>query len=148
MHINGSVMPSIGLWIGQVSMGKSTVMCSFEVFPSGGSWAFLVGKPMQRSFGAIHNHATDKIGLPGNAEHEILTNQIHYKHAIDMLAFIGLGPTADVKQRGTYGGASIEPVYPSRTNEDATLERETKSGEVESFPREVFQDVQSSPVHP
>ena len=95
---NGSVIPSMGLWIGHVSMGRSTVICSFEVFLSGGSWAFLVGKPMQCSFRAIHNHATDEISIPSDAEHEILTNQIHYKHAVNMLAFVGLGPTADVKQ--------------------------------------------------
>jgi hypothetical protein len=95
---NGSVIPSMGLWIGHVSMGRSTVICSFEVFPSRGSWAFLVGKPMQCSFGTIHDHATNKISIPGDTEHKILTNQIHYKHAVDMLTFIRLRPTADVKQ--------------------------------------------------
>ena len=109
---NGSVIPSMGRWIGQVSIGKSTVACSFEVFPSGGSWAFLVGKPMQRSFGAIHNHGTDEISIPRDKECDILVNQIHYKHAIDMLAFVGLGITSDIKQRDIYGGARIDPAYP------------------------------------
>jgi len=95
---NGSVIPSMGLWIGHVSMGRSTVICSIEVFPSRGSWAFLVRKPMQCSFGAIHNHVTDKISIPSDTEHKILTNQIHYKHAVNMLTFVGLRPTADVKQ--------------------------------------------------
>jgi hypothetical protein len=28
-----------------------------------------------------------------------------------MLAFVGLGPTSDIKQQGVFGGVPIEPVY-------------------------------------
>ncbi|KIM79279.1 hypothetical protein PILCRDRAFT_74433, partial [Piloderma croceum F 1598] len=61
---DGSIVPSTGRWVGDISLGSATVACSFEVFPSGGSWGFLVGKPMQRSFRAIHNHATDEVSIP------------------------------------------------------------------------------------
>ena len=112
---DGSVIPSIGQWVGKVSLGRTTVVCAFEVFPSGGSWAFLVGKPMQRLFGAVHNHATDEVSIPNGVGHDTLVNEIHYKHVVDMLAYVGLGPTSDIKQRGSFGGLSMEPVYPSTT---------------------------------
>jgi hypothetical protein len=40
---NGTVIPSMGRWEGQVNIGGKKMACAFEVFPSGGSWAFLVG---------------------------------------------------------------------------------------------------------
>ena len=135
---NGSVIPSMGRWIGQVSIGKSTVACSFEVFPSGGSWAFLVGKPMQRSFGAIHNHGTDEISIPRDKECDILVNQIHYKHAIDMLAFVGLGITSDIKQRDIYGGARIDPAYPPHTDNNAGIIQKAVSEDAESPLKELL----------
>jgi len=108
---NGSVIPSAGQWVGRITIGKATVICGFEVFPSGGSWGFLVGKPMQRLFSAIHNHATDEVSIPNDTGYEILVNEIHYKHVVDILAHVGLGPTSDIKQSGTFGGHSIEPIY-------------------------------------
>ena len=110
---DGSVIPSVGQWVGDISLGSTTVACSFEVFPSGGSWGFLVGKPMQRSFRAIHNHATDEVSIPQGSGHEVLVNEVHYKHTIDMLAYVGLGPTADIKQQEVFGGTPIEPMYSS-----------------------------------
>jgi len=53
-----------------------------------------------------------EISIPRDKECDILVNQIHYKHAIDMLAFVGLGITSDIKQRDVYGGAHIDPIYP------------------------------------
>ena len=121
--VNGSIIHSKGQWAGQISLGKTTVACSFEVFPSGGSWGFLVGKPMQRSFGAIHNHATDEISIPHDSGHKVLVNEIHYKHAIDMLTYVGLGRTADIKQQRIFGGAPIDPIY-KPTQEKKVLTQE------------------------
>ena len=50
---NGTVIPSTGRWEGLVDIGGEKELCAFEVFPSGGSWAFLVGKAMQRAFTGI-----------------------------------------------------------------------------------------------
>jgi len=144
---DGSVIPSLGQWVSHISLGKITVVCAFEVFPSGGSWAFLVGKPMQRLFGAIHNHATDEVSIPNGIGHDILVNEIHYKHAIDMLAYVGLGPTSDIKQRGFFGGLPIEPAYPSTAKSCIVLKQGTLSGDVESPSREVSPDTQECIVH-
>jgi hypothetical protein len=124
---DGSVIPSIGQWVGKVSLGRATVVCTFEVFPSGESWDFLVGKPMQRLFGAVHNHVTDEVSIPNGVGHDTLVNEIHYKHVVDMLAYIGLGPTSDIKQCGSFGGLSMEPVYPSTTKSGMVLEHEMPS---------------------
>ena len=104
---NGSIIPSLGQWVGWITIGKAIVICTFEVFPSGGSWAFLVGKPIQRLFSTIHNHTTDEISIPNGRGYKILINKIHYKHTIIILAYIGLGPTLDIKQSRTFGGCSI-----------------------------------------
>jgi hypothetical protein len=138
---DGSVIPSIGQWVGQVSLGRATVVCAFEVFPSGGSWAFLVGKPMQRLFGAVHNHATDEVSIPNSTGHDILANEIHYKHTVDMLAYVGLGPTSDIKQCGSFGGLSIEPVYPSTMKSSMVLEHETVLGDIIFPSRTVLPDI-------
>ena len=107
---DGTIIPSIGQWVGYISLGKATAACSFEVFPSGGSWGFLVGKPMQRSFGAIHNHATDEVSIPHGSGHEILANEIHHKLGADMLAYVGLGPTSDIKQHEIFGRVPVKAV--------------------------------------
>ena len=108
----------------------------------------MVGKPMQRLFGAIHNHATDEVSIPNGIGHDILVNEIHYKHVIDMLAYVGLGPTSDIKQRGFFGGLPIEPAYPSTAKSCIVLKQGTLSGDVESPSREVSPDTsQESIVH-
>jgi hypothetical protein len=136
---DGSIIPSIGQWVGRISIGKAAVVCAFEVFPSGGSWAFLVGKPMQRLFGAIHNHATDEVSIPNGAGYDVLVNEIHYKHAVDILAHVGLGPTSDIKQSGIFGGSPIKPNYPTTTN-SKVLRQETMAGDVEVPSKEVLPD--------
>lgn len=137
---NGSIIPSVGRWVGDISLGSATVACSFEVFPSGGSWGFLVGKPMQRSFRAIHNHATDEVTIPQGSGHEVLVNEIHYKHAIDMLAFVGLGPTSDIKQQGIFGGVPIEPIYQLTEEREVipNISQDNAAQTVHTLPTEVI----------
>ena len=42
---NGIIVPSAAVWKGKMQLGKVTVEGEFEVFDSGDSWAFLLGKP-------------------------------------------------------------------------------------------------------
>jgi hypothetical protein len=44
---NGVIVPSLAMWNGKLRLGRITVEGTFEVFDSGGSWAFLVGKPLR-----------------------------------------------------------------------------------------------------
>ncbi|KAJ6484849.1 hypothetical protein C8R45DRAFT_904026, partial [Mycena sanguinolenta] len=64
---NGALVPSIGYWEGYIHFGGVRVQAGFEVFPSGGSWSFLFGKPLLESFGAVHDYATDTITVRGEA---------------------------------------------------------------------------------
>ncbi|KAJ7176152.1 hypothetical protein C8R43DRAFT_872903, partial [Mycena crocata] len=62
---NGSLVPSIGYWEGYIRFGGARIRACFEVFPSGGSWSFLFGKPLLEGFGAVHDYSTDTISVPG-----------------------------------------------------------------------------------
>ena len=41
---NGIIVPSQGVWKGQLELGGLQSEGEFEVFDSGGSWEFLFGK--------------------------------------------------------------------------------------------------------
>ena len=60
---NGTVIGSEGVWQGTIEWGGKKVCGRFEVFPSGGAWSFLLGKPLLERFGAIHRYDTDTILL-------------------------------------------------------------------------------------
>jgi hypothetical protein len=47
---NGTIVPSLAVWEGRMQLGKVIIEGKFEVFDSGGSWAFLLGKPLLRLF--------------------------------------------------------------------------------------------------
>ncbi|KAI0781883.1 hypothetical protein C8Q75DRAFT_696317, partial [Abortiporus biennis] len=53
---NGSIVPSTGCWIGDMVWGLVQVRGWFEVFPSGGAWTFLLGKPMLEIFCTVHDY--------------------------------------------------------------------------------------------
>ncbi|KAJ7112400.1 hypothetical protein C8R43DRAFT_903693, partial [Mycena crocata] len=60
---NGELVPSRGFWSGDVCLGGEWRPGRFEVFPSGGAWAMLFGKPLLTSFGAWHGYEEDVILL-------------------------------------------------------------------------------------
>jgi hypothetical protein len=62
---NGALVSLRGYWDGYVRFGGARVQMVFEVFPSGGSWSFLFGKPLLERFAAVHNYGTDTIKIPG-----------------------------------------------------------------------------------
>ncbi|KZP25628.1 hypothetical protein FIBSPDRAFT_673083, partial [Athelia psychrophila] len=58
---NGAIVPSRGIWKGVTEFGGVRRGASFEVFPSGGAWAMLFGKPMLEGFSMLHDYRTDVI---------------------------------------------------------------------------------------
>ena len=52
---NGVKVPSVGTWMGTVAWAGVQREAAFEIFPSGGEWSFLLGKPWLEEFGAMHN---------------------------------------------------------------------------------------------
>ncbi|KAJ7248274.1 hypothetical protein B0H12DRAFT_986450, partial [Mycena haematopus] len=71
---NGALVPSTGYWEGYIRFGGARVRASFEVFPSGGSWSFLFGKPLLESFRAVHDYAADTITVPGAVGTTVVPN--------------------------------------------------------------------------
>ena len=71
---NGSVIPSTGTWTGTLEWGPITALTTFEVFPSGGSWQMLIGKPLLEQVKAIQDYSTDSISIPTNTTHYHVQN--------------------------------------------------------------------------
>src|ERR1700727_2008530 len=63
---NTAGLPSRGRWIGDVKLGNTQKRATFEVFPSGGCWSLLMGKPILQQLGAIHNYKDDTLRIPYN----------------------------------------------------------------------------------
>ena len=60
---NGTIIPSLVVWKGRVQLGGVTVEGEFKVFDSGGSWAFLLVKPLLHTKQA---YEADTISIWGN----------------------------------------------------------------------------------
>src|ERR1700679_3064121 len=48
---DGTIVPSKVVWKGKMQLEDVKIEGEFEVFDSGGGWAFLLGKPLLRNFG-------------------------------------------------------------------------------------------------
>jgi len=72
---DGTIVPSYGRWTGGVTLGGRTARAAFEIFPSGGSWLVLFGKPLLRAFQAVHNYEDDTLRIPHDGDWTILTNK-------------------------------------------------------------------------
>ena len=61
---DGTLVPSNGLWTGTLEWNNMVITAPFEIFPSGGSWTVLIGKPLLRDIRATHAYDTDTISVP------------------------------------------------------------------------------------
>ena len=77
-------------WTGGVTLGGRTAKAAFEVFPSGGGWSLLFGKPLLQAFKAIHNYKDDTLRIPCDGGWTVLANKYMGPTNIDdMSAFKG-----------------------------------------------------------
>ena len=110
---NGTIVPSMAVWKGKMKLGGVTIDGEFEVFDSGGSWAFLLGKPLLKSFRVEQAYWPDTVSIRSeNDEKEVLFNQIRKVRAGGDKPGINL--TLDVKQYDTVVGGSSDMKPPSR----------------------------------
>ncbi|KAF8834949.1 hypothetical protein BDN67DRAFT_869382, partial [Paxillus ammoniavirescens] len=58
---DGTLVPSLGVWSGMLEWGPMQIHTTFKVFPSGGSWCMLIGKPLLEQSMAVHNYGIDSI---------------------------------------------------------------------------------------
>ena len=71
---NGTLVPSGGTWIGRVIVGNVCAEGAFKIFPSGGAWDMLFGKPMLHAFDATHKYTGDTVTLNSKDKSETLQN--------------------------------------------------------------------------
>jgi len=58
---DGTIVPSKAVWKGIMQLEDVKIEGEFEVFDSGGGWAFLLGKPLLHKFRANHDFHTDTV---------------------------------------------------------------------------------------
>ena len=105
---NGMLVRSLAVWRGRMRLGGVTVEGEFEVFNSGGSWAFLLGKPLLRSFQAKQAYGPDTVSIRGNNNRkEMLVNEIKQPRAGGDKP--GMNLTLDVKQHEASARAGGSP---------------------------------------
>lgn len=105
---NGTIISSEAKWSGMVELNGVQALGEFEVFDSGGGWAFLFGKPMLQAFHAIHDYTTDSITVTNNSRSTILMNQVAHANAMQQ-AENGISLTLDIKQRDIPAGGMETP---------------------------------------
>ena len=70
-----TITPAEAEWAGDIQIAGIKIHGSFLVFNSGGSWAFLFGKPLLTAFKAVHDYRDDTITIHNNNQHAVLTNK-------------------------------------------------------------------------
>ena len=73
---DGSIVKPKAVWEGKMEIGGVEVMGSFEVFESGGSWEFLLGKPLLMALHAVHEYTGDTMTIENKGLTAVLKNQI------------------------------------------------------------------------
>lgn len=69
------MVPSEGFWVGRIVVNGVSTRGLFEIFPSGGSWEMLFGKPMLQAFSATHDFANGSITLEAGGLQKIIHNE-------------------------------------------------------------------------
>jgi len=95
---NGTVMASDAHWTGYASLEDSHAKIAFEVFDSGGNWAFLFGKPALEAFKAVHDYGNDTITIPGIKGCTVIKNEALHPYHARIAKLAGANLALDVKQ--------------------------------------------------
>ena len=74
---DGAHVRSPGRWFGDITLGGRTLKTWFEIFPSGGGWSLLLGKPLLEKFKALHDYERDVLMIPANGKWTTLVNKVH-----------------------------------------------------------------------
>jgi hypothetical protein len=110
---NGVIIQSLAVWRGKIEISGITVEGEFEVLDSGGSWAFLLGKPLLRSFQALQDFETDTVTIHAKDSKRVkLANEIKKPQTGGDKPGVNL--TLDVKQCDSIAGGSSEMNPPWR----------------------------------
>lgn len=94
---NGSAQAAHGAWLGRVTLGGQTCEVRFDVFPSGGDWKILVGKPLLRALSAVHVYADNCLRIPCGDSFTTLRNE--HPNARRPLPAVSALPPADTGEK-------------------------------------------------
>jgi len=112
---NGVIVPSQARWRGIINLGGVEAQGEFEVFDSGGGWAFLFGKPLLRAFKARYNFEDDTVTVTGNnGAPTTLGNGIMKRYVGESPESMGMSLTLDMKQWELSLGGSPKQDPPPR----------------------------------
>ena len=121
---DGRLVPSAGVWKGRVTVKGVSRESAFEIFKSNGAWAMLFGKPLLRTFNAIHDYTEDSIRIlqEKGPQWVVLSNQFATKQgfAAKLLA----NRTTDIKQL-----LIVPPSEPTQASEVGEAVPKQKEGE-------------------
>ena len=95
---DGRHVPSAGVWKGRVTVKGVNRDGAFEIFKSNGAWAMLFGKPLLKTFNAVHDYTEDivRIRLEDKSGWVVLPNQFANVRGVAAKLLANL--TVDIKQ--------------------------------------------------
>jgi hypothetical protein len=77
---NGTVTPSVATWQGVINIKGISIPGEVEVLDSGGSWEFLLGKPMLRQLRALQDFEEDSVtirsAMPAPIQHTLQSKRM------------------------------------------------------------------------
>lgn len=129
---NGTIVASEAQWSGIIELDGVRTRGQFEVFNSGGGWAFLFGKPMLQAFRAIHDYNNDSIKIANDSRSATLMNQVAHPHAMQQVEN-GISLTMDIKQRAILVGGKNTPPSRQVTLSQCTPLRDTANENAEEL---------------
>src|SRR5277367_5347361 len=74
---DGNIIKAVATWEGEIEIEGVRARGSFEVFDSGNNWEFLFGKPLLKTFSAIHDYKVDEVVVESRGVRATLRNQIN-----------------------------------------------------------------------
>lgn len=96
---SGTLVPSEGRWRGKVEVCGEIRSGEFKIFPSGGLWALLFGKPLLEAFDMKHKYGKVTIRIQSKRGDTIVLNEFGRTADTATAAVAGVSLTADIKQR-------------------------------------------------
>ncbi|KAJ7832541.1 hypothetical protein B0H14DRAFT_3463324 [Mycena olivaceomarginata] len=137
---NGVLVPSGGVWRGKITVGGVSAIGKFEIFPGGGVWQMLLGKPMLRAFEASHEYVNEtgtlrtaegvvtiENGLDANAE-GTRQNKVAVAHVSDPGECLDTSPLRPRQIDDLPAPISVDHAPGSQTSEIITEIEESSIG--------------------
>ena len=104
---DGRLVPSLGVWKGQVTVKGVSQLGVFQVLNSNGAWALLFGKPLLEAFKAVHDYSKDTINLPQLEKKESITLENQFTNRRGIAGELLANLTVDIKQLVDTSGDGI-----------------------------------------